>query len=91
MVDLNDLSTWQLVRSVLKTDGIVIILDIELVISRDAAHLLFQASNVLGIVFTFNSTLLKLLDQRISNVLACGLELDLSMRESVALEYWYSV
>lgn len=46
---------------------------------------------MLGMIFDLDSVLLKLINERIGNVLSCNLKLDLSMRKGVSLKYWYSV
>ena len=60
MVHLNDLSARKLVLSILKTDWIIIILNIELIVSRDTAHLFLEASDMLCVILDLNADLLKL-------------------------------
>ena len=44
-----------------------------------------------GMVLDFNSTLLKLIDERICNILTSNLKLDLGVRKSISLEDGNSV
>ena len=63
MVHLDNVSAWQLIRSILETDRVIVILDVELVISGYTTHLLFEASDVLSVILDLDAVLLQLADK----------------------------
>ena len=69
MVNLNDLSTWQLVTSFFKTKRIIGIVQVEIDVLTYTTHLLFQASNNLVVSSDFDTLRLQLGHKLVSYIL----------------------
>ena len=91
MIDLNDLATWELIASILKRDRVLRQLHVVTVVLRNGAHLLLQASDVLGVILNRYVDSLKLRNQLVCHIVSCHLELDHGVRESISFEDWHCV
>ena len=88
MLHLDYVAVWELVGPIFEVHRVFFLLNLEVVVLRDLAHLFFKRTDNFLTARDFDTSLFQFIDKLLSNVLTGNLKLFQSVRDGIAFENW---